>query len=56
MPKPPTENLPGHTVRHRSLKATTWRNATDEGVLYKHVRIKPTGNGATGPNPIRASH
>ncbi|HEY4329867.1 MAG TPA: hypothetical protein VGN88_09030 [Phycisphaerae bacterium] len=36
MPKPSSENdhRPVHTVRHRSLKATIWRNQTDKGVLY----------------------
>ena len=31
------ENRPVHTVRHRSLKATIWRNQTDKGPLYNVV-------------------
>ena len=39
MPKPAPEadNRPIHTVRHRSLKATIWRNQTDKGVLYNVI-------------------
>jgi len=36
MPKASVEsdNRPIHTVRHRRLKATIWRNVTEQGVLY----------------------
>jgi hypothetical protein len=39
MPKaiPENDNRPIHTVRHRSLKATIWRNQTDKGVLYNVI-------------------
>ncbi len=39
MPKPhaDNDNRPIHTVRHRSLKATIWRNETDKGFLYSVV-------------------
>ncbi len=35
--QPPAEsaaNRPVHTIRHRSLKATVWRNETDSGTMY----------------------
>jgi len=32
-------NKPVHTVRHRSLKATIWRNQSDNGVVYYNVSI-----------------
>ena len=28
-------NHPVHTVRHRSLKASIWRNETEKGPMYK---------------------
>ena len=31
------DNRPIHTVRHRSLKATIWRNQTEKGVLYNVI-------------------
>lgn len=36
---PPTQapgnhNLPVHTVRHRNIKATIWRNQTENGPMY----------------------
>ena len=39
MPKsaPEADNRPLHTVRHRSLKATIWRNQTDKGDLYNVI-------------------
>ena len=27
-------NLPVHTVRHRNIKATIWKNQTDRGPMY----------------------
>ena len=36
-PTPETDNRPIHTVRHRNLKATIWRNQTDKGVLYNVI-------------------
>jgi hypothetical protein len=29
-----TTNQPVHTARHRSIKATIWRNQTDKGPMY----------------------
>lgn len=44
MPKPPVkpvnENQPVHTVRHRSLKASIWRNETDKGPMYNVMIIR----------------
>ena len=39
MPKsvPESNNRPIHTFRHRSLKATIWRNQTDKGALYNVI-------------------
>jgi hypothetical protein len=28
-------NLPVHTVRHRNIKASIWRNETEKGPMYK---------------------
>lgn len=33
-------NRPVHTVRHRSLKATIWRNQTEKGDLYNVTVIR----------------
>ena len=32
-----TDNHPVHTLRHRPLKATIWRNTTDKGALYNVI-------------------
>jgi len=37
MAKDAPDNRPLHTVRHRSLKATIWRNGTEKGDLYNVV-------------------
>jgi hypothetical protein len=29
-----SENLPVHTIRHRSIKAAIWRNQTEKGLMY----------------------
>jgi hypothetical protein len=33
----PEANQPVHTVRHRNIKASIWRNETDKGPMYKVV-------------------
>lgn len=38
-PVPPAnENAPVHTIRHRSIKASIWKNQTAKGAMYD-VRI-----------------
>ena len=40
MPKPAPEtngNQPVHTVRHRNIKATIWRNETAKGPMFNVV-------------------
>lgn len=39
-PKVVNENQPVHTVRHRSLKASIWRNETDKGVMYNVMLVR----------------
>lgn len=37
MPKPtsePAANKPVHEIRHRSIRATIWRNETKNGAMY----------------------
>jgi hypothetical protein len=31
---------PVHTIRHRNLKATIWRNETDKGVMYNVTLVR----------------
>ncbi len=41
--QPATEsaaNRPVQTLRHRSLKATVWRNQTDSGVMYNVTIVR----------------
>jgi hypothetical protein len=42
MPKPveTNPNQPIHTVRHRSLKASIWRNETATGPMYKVLVVR----------------
>jgi len=42
MPKPveTNPNQPVHTVRHRSLKASIWRNETATGPMYKVLLVR----------------
>jgi hypothetical protein len=40
-PAPPpvtTANVPVHTIRHRNIKASIWKNQTAKGVMYD-VRV-----------------
>jgi len=34
------ENRPVHTIRHRSIKASIWRNATDKGPVYNVIVVR----------------
>jgi hypothetical protein len=39
-PKPVNDNQPVHTVRHRSLKASVWRNETERGPMYNVLVVR----------------
>jgi hypothetical protein len=39
-PKAPSDNVPVHTIRHRALKASIWRNDTDKGPMYKTTVVR----------------
>jgi len=47
VPTQPQDNRPIHTIRHRSIKASIWRNATGKGPVYNVsvVRGFKDGNG-----------
>ena len=49
MPKVPSEkdHRPIHTLRHRRLKATIWRNPTDAGVLFNVIVTRSYRDKAT---------
>jgi hypothetical protein len=51
---PAPENRPIHTVRHRSLKATIWRNGTEKGVMYNVVVTRAYRD--KGSNQWRDTH
>ncbi len=36
----PRESRPVHTIRHRSIKASIWRNATAKGPVYNVVIVR----------------
>lgn len=36
----PTENAPVHSLRHRNLKASIWRNETKNGPMYKVMVVR----------------
>jgi hypothetical protein len=36
----PEETRPVHTIRHRSIKASIWRNATGKGPVYNVVVVR----------------
>jgi hypothetical protein len=38
--QPVNENQPVHSVRHRSLKASVWRNETATGPMYKVLLVR----------------
>lgn len=38
-------NRPIHTVRHRSIKATIWRNPTEKGPMYNVTVARSYRNG-----------
>jgi hypothetical protein len=40
VPPHPQENRPVHTIRHRSIKASIWRNATAKGAVYNVVIVR----------------
>jgi hypothetical protein len=35
-----TNNRPVHTIRHRSIKATIWRNQTEKGPMFNVTIIR----------------
>src|SRR5947199_1740993 len=35
-----SENKPVHTVRHRSIKATIWKNGTSNGPMYNITVVR----------------
>jgi hypothetical protein len=37
---PPRESRPVHTIRHRSIKASIWRNMTAKGPVYNVVIVR----------------
>lgn len=39
-PAPSGANKPVHTVRHRSIKATIWRNETSNGSMYNVTVVR----------------
>lgn len=36
----PQDNRPVHTIRHRSIKASIWRNDTDKGPVYNVTIVR----------------
>ena len=38
-------NQPVHTVRHRSIKATIWRNETEKGYMYNVTVVRSFRDG-----------
>lgn len=38
--QPPKTNLPIHTIRHRSIKASIWRNETGKGPVYNVIVVR----------------
>lgn len=38
--KPVNDNQPVHTVRHRNLKASVWRNDTERGPMYNVLVVR----------------
>jgi hypothetical protein len=40
VPAKPRDNRPIHTIRHRSIKASIWRNATEKGPVYNVTIIR----------------
>jgi len=36
----PGENRPVHTIRHRSIKASIWRNLTLKGPVYNVIVVR----------------
>ena len=38
--KQPSTNQPVHTIRHRRLKATVWKNQTEKGVIYNVTIVR----------------
>ena len=41
------DNRPIHTVRHRRLKSTIWRNDTDKGVMFNVIITRSYRDKAT---------
>ena len=41
----PTGNRPVHTVRHRRLRATIWKNQTEKGPIYNVTLSRSYRNG-----------
>jgi hypothetical protein len=41
-------NQPVHTVRHRGLKATVWRNQTEKGPMYNVTLVRSYRDRASG--------
>src|SRR5262245_60325289 len=37
---PAEDNKPVHTIRHRSLKASIWKNSTSKGPMYKVMVVR----------------
>jgi hypothetical protein len=40
VPPQPQKNRPIHTIRHRSIKASIWRNATAKGPVYNVIVVR----------------
>jgi hypothetical protein len=36
----PMDNRPVHTIRHRSIKASIWRNTTAKGPVYNVIIVR----------------
>jgi hypothetical protein len=56
-PVPPQsgENRPVHTIRHRSIKASIWRNATAKGPVYNVIVVRGFKDGDVWKDMIRDS-
>ncbi|MGA2440697.1 MAG: hypothetical protein ABSH08_07050 [Tepidisphaeraceae bacterium] len=40
VPPQPRDNRPVHTIRHRSIKASIWRNVTAKGPVYNVIVVR----------------
>jgi hypothetical protein len=46
-PPPADDKMPVHTIRHRSLKASIWKNQTEKGPMYKVTVVRSYREGET---------